>query len=132
MNSSLLQIGVVMPALAAGKVNDDFVGTHDHEGIVLRPMLNKRHQARWNSARALFQSMIDTANRENAMLLFNGSLIPTSAVRITEDGIYVVEDNCTFIQFEAKPDFDHGLYDKASEFAAKIKKNFVIVKKLEF
>ena len=94
--------------------------------------LNKRHQARWNAARALFQSMIDTANRENGMLLFNGSPIPTSDVRITDVGIYVVEDNCTFIQFEANPDFDHGLYDKASSFEAKIRRNFVIVKKLEY
>jgi hypothetical protein len=94
--------------------------------------LNKRHQARWNSARRLFQSMIDTANRENAMLMFNGSLIPTSAVRITDTGIYVAEDNCTFIQFEADPNFDHGLYDKASKTEARVRENFVIVKKLAY
>jgi len=94
--------------------------------------LNKRHQARWNSARRLFQSIIDTANRENAMLLFNGSLIETSAIRITDAGIYVSEDNCTFIQFEANPELDHGLYDKASAFEAMIRRSFVIVKKLAY
>ena len=76
--------------------------------------------------------MIDTANRQNAMLLFNGSLIETSAIRITDVGIYVTEDNCTFIQFEANPELDHGLYDTASSFAIMIRRSFVIVKKLDY
>lgn len=66
------------------------------------------------------------------MLLFDGSLIPTSAIRITDVGIYVSEDNCTFIQFEANQELDHGLYDKAEKFAEMIRRSFVIVKKLEY
>lgn len=94
--------------------------------------LNKLHQARWDFARCLFRKIVDTANREKAMLMFNGSLIETSAIQITDGGIYVTEDRTTFIQFEADPDRDHGLFDTVASFETRIRWSFVIVKTLEY
>jgi hypothetical protein len=95
--------------------------------------LNTRHQHRWLAAQRLVVRLLTKAVAENGTLMFDGSIIPFSAIVVNERGIYVDPDpNCRYIMFEADPTFDHGLYDKARDFEACFRKRFTLVKKLEY
>lgn len=120
------------PKIAALKIADGFVGTRDHEGIVVRPKLNKQQQARWDAARNLFCRIITAAVLNRAVLMFDGSVIEPSQIKVTDEGIYVEIENCRFIQFEPKPGWNHGLYDTIPAFEAHVREKFAVMKKLEF
>ena len=94
--------------------------------------LNTRQEHRWAAAQRLVFALKLIAKQEQAILLFDGELLELTAIRMNDRGIYVVAENCTYIVFEADPEVDHGLYDKAKDFETEFRKRFVLVKKLVY
>jgi hypothetical protein len=97
------------------------------------PPLNTRQLHRWIAAKALFQSLKDTARRlDHGMLMYDGTLIDQKDIEISDTGIYVRLENCRVVWFEPHPEYDHGVHTKTQEFEREVRKRFVLVQKQDW
>lgn len=96
--------------------------------------LNKTQLARWEAAKALFSSLRSKALLEGASIMYDGTIIEPKQIVITEDEINVVfpDRHSTYNQFQADPDYDHGLHTTSRTYEEKMRKNFKLVKQIEF
>jgi hypothetical protein len=94
--------------------------------------MNKIQMNRWLAAKALFEKLIKKAETENTVIFWQGSLIPSDSIKIRDDGIYVVLDNCTFVMFDCDPDLDEGVHAPIQEFAKDIREQFKLAKIVKF
>lgn len=95
-------------------------------------MLNKMHQARWNAAKKFYQSIIDCARTQNAIILWRDSPISPEQICITEDGVHIRWANTAVIMFEPDPDWDHGLHTPIKEYQQEIRPQFKLAKLIDF
>jgi hypothetical protein len=90
--------------------------------------LNKLHQRRWDAAKKLYQRLKDKAQFLDYDLMFDGSIIKPEQIIIGDTEIYVQIDNCQFGRYECNPECDHGLYDTIESTRQDAKKQFKLVK----
>lgn len=87
---------------------------------------------RWEAAKALFISLLETAVEGNHDIMFDHTIIQPEQIKISESGINVVFDNCTFEQFTNRRDMDGGLYDTIGDYEASVRKKFFLIKKIDW
>jgi hypothetical protein len=94
--------------------------------------LNLQQQARWNAAKSLFEGLVATAKRLDAVIMYDGEMITPDQIEISDGAIYVRSGATKVIWFEADPDFDHGLYTPIDEFEAEHRAAFALYKKITY
>lgn len=94
--------------------------------------MNKLQTLRWLAAKAMFTNLIKMAKAHNASIMMDQMPIELKNIHISDQGIYVVLDNCTFTWFECDPAYDHGVYTPKQEFAKQVRQSFKLAKLINF
>lgn len=92
--------------------------------------LSSMYKKRWDNAVRAFTSIKEQAEAKDCILWYEGEIRPEQLV-ITEDSIYVLENNCQHVLFENDISLDEGLHTSISDYNKWIRKNFKLVKFIE-
>lgn len=89
--------------------------------------LSSMYKKRWDNAVRAFTSIKEQAEAQDCILWYEGEIYPSQLV-VTEDSIYVQEDNCQHVLFENNVDLDEGLHTSISDYNKWVCANFKLVK----
>lgn len=88
---------------------------------------------RWYAAKALLQSIKDSAAVNNAEIFYRDTIIKPEQIEIDENSIYVRHNpHSRTMWFEVAEDWDHGLYTPMEEFADNVRTSFSLAKRIAF
>ena len=95
--------------------------------------LTRLHQQRWDAAKRLFQRMKALAADPDVHILMDGQRIKPEQICIEATELHVRWPNGTrYLLFRANPNEDEGLYTPIKEFETSIRKDFQLVKPLNY
>ncbi len=93
--------------------------------------LNHLQQERWNAAKKLFKTILDTAEENELIIMYDGKIIDPWNILVGTDSINLIIDDTNYEIFYANPEYD-GLDSTIEEFAFDTRARIKLYKEFQY